>query len=226
MPARPPRLPLILQRRSTDEYTPQPYHPLNLPVVGRVRAEGPNQADCLSMSLVDYWSGRQGTAAALSALNDTWGGDFYNVPPEAALDRAAVDAALGGGQLVIDIQTHYVATQAVSAEMAKIFLELGGLVAGDLFKGLDKLAQTQAQALYSFAEYLRCVFLESETAVAVLTSAPVAGGTGKTAMLTNAEMIGTRELIERLDGSGRLINHSVVTPNVPGDIENMDRWSD
>jgi hypothetical protein len=54
LPPHPPRLPLILQRRSTDEYTPLPYHPLNLPVVARVRAEGPKQAARLSMSLADY----------------------------------------------------------------------------------------------------------------------------------------------------------------------------
>ncbi len=230
LPPRTPRLPLILQRRSTDEYSPLPYHPLNLPVAARVWAEGPKQAARLSMSLADYWSGRQGTAAALSALNDTWGGSFYNVPPEAALDRAAADNALGGDQLVIDVQTHYVgdsvAARPTGAELPKVFLGLGELVAGDLFKGLDKLAKTQAEALYSFSEYLRCVFLESETAVAVLTSAPGADGNKLSALLTNSEMIGTRELIERFSGTGRLINHSVVNPNVPGDIENMDRWSD
>ena len=226
LPPRTPRLPLVLQRRSTDEYSPLPYHPFNLPVVARVRAEGPEHAAHLSMSLADYWSSRQGTAAALRSLDETWGGGFYNVPPEAAMDRAAADEALGGMELVIDVQTHYVSTQAVSAEMAKIFLGLGEVVGGDVFKGLDKLARTQAQALYSLAEYLRCVFMESETAVSVLTSAPASQGKDRMNVLSNAEMIGTRELIERLGGTGRLINHSVVTPNVPGDIENMDRWSD
>ena len=225
LPPRPPRLPLILQRRSTDEYTPLPYHPLNLPVVAKVRAEGPKQAARLRMSLADYWSSRQGTAAALRALDEAWGGGFYNVPLEAALDRQAADAALGSDQLVIDVQTHYVATRAVSAEMANIFLSLGEAVAGDLFKGLDKLARNQAQALYSLAEYLRCVFLESETAVAVLSSAPASAGKERMNILSNAEMIGTRELTERLGGNGRLINHAVVAPNLPGEMAMMDRWS-
>ena len=72
----------------------------------------------------------------MSALNDTWGGGFYNVPPEAALDRAAADEALGGDQLVIDVQTHYVidsvAARPTGAELPKIFLGLGEVVAGDL----------------------------------------------------------------------------------------------
>ena len=227
---RPPRLPLPLRRLSTEEYAPVPHHPLNLPVIARVRAEGPKQAARLSMSVADYWSSRQGTAAALHELNQAWGGGFYSVPPEAALDREAADAALGGDHLVIDIQTHYVTgptpNNRIAQEVPTLLLGLGESVAGDLFKGLDKLVEKQAESLYWLSEYLRCVYMESETAVAILTSAPAVVGDRKEYLLSNAELIGTRELIDRLGGTGRLINHSVVTPNVPGDIENMDLWSD
>ena len=229
LPPRAPRLPLPLQRRSTDEYKPLPHHPVNLPVVARLRAEGPQHAARLSMSLGDYWTSRRGTAAALRALDEAWGGGFYDVPPEGALDREAADNGLGGSQLVIDVQTHYVGDRVhdqIARELMPALLASGEFVAGDTFKGLGKLAQIQADAFYGFAEYLRCVFVESETAMAVLTSAPMADGKARTNFLDNPEMIGTRELIERLGGTGRLINHSVVTPNVPGDIENMDRWSD
>ena len=228
LPPRAPRLPLPLQRRSTDEYTPLPHHPLNLPVVRKLRAQGPEQAARLSMSLGDYWTSRQGTAAALLALDEAWGGGYYNVPPESALDRGAADGGLGGDQLVIDAQTHYTGDRVrdqIARELMPALLASGEFVAGDLYKDLGKLAQIQADAFYSFAEYLRCVYAESETAVAVLTSAPMADGKARANFLDNPELIATRELIERLGGSGRLINHIVVTPNVPGDIEMMDQWS-
>ena len=51
LPPRAPRLPLPLQRRSSDECTPLPHHPRNVPVVTRLRAEGPDHAARLSMSL-------------------------------------------------------------------------------------------------------------------------------------------------------------------------------
>ena len=224
---RPPKLPVFLQQLSNDEYTPVPHTPILRRVVAHVRAEGPKSATRLSLPLADYWSSRRGTAAALRALDEAWGGGFYTVPPEAALDREAADEALGGDQLVIDIQTHYVADRHINPdEQGKIFLRLAESVAGDLFKGLDKLVRTQAQTLYWLSEYLRCVYLESETAVAVLSSAPVTEGKDKTHLLTNSELIGTRELIERLSGTGRLINHCVVSPNIPGEIEMMDRWSE
>ena len=149
------------------------------------------------------------------------------MPPEAALDRAAADEALGGNELVIDVQTHYVSDRPAATETALRFVaDLGQYVAGDLFKGLDKLVRTQHEAGYSLAEYLRCVFLECETAVAVLSSGAGAEGQDLRRGLSNSEMIGTRELIDRLAGSGRLINHSNVHPNVAGEIELMDRWRD
>ena len=49
--------------------------------------------------------------------------------------------------------------------------------------------------------WLRCVFGESETAAAVLTSAP---GTGPDRMLHDRELAGVRALFERLGGGGRL----------------------
>jgi uncharacterized protein len=108
--------------------------------------------------------------------------------------------------------------------LPKLFLALAESVGGDRFKGLDKLVRNQAQALYSLAEYLHCVYLESETTLAVLSSAPAVEGANRVHLLSNAELVGTRELIERLSDTTRLINHCVVTPNVPGEIDMMDRW--
>ncbi len=140
--------------------------------------------------------------------------------------RAAADVARGGDQLVIDVQTHYVSDRRIAREeTATVILGLGESVAGDLFQGIDKLVRIQNQAGYSLAEYLRCVFLESETAVAVLSSGPGAEEQDPRRILNNAEMVGTRELTERLHGTGRLINHAVVHPNIPGELERMDRWS-
>ncbi len=227
LPPNPPSLPLILQKRSSEEYSPLPYTPLEQRIVEKVRHQGPKDAARLSTSLGDYWSSRQGTAAALRELDEAFGGGFYNVPPEAALDREAADAALGGKELIIDVQTHYVANRrAPEEESTKFIFQLGNSVAPARFKGLDKLAKNQTLAGYSLAEYLRCIYLESETAVAVLSSAPGDEARDVRRILHNAEMIGTRELIDRFAGSGRLINHVVVHPNIPGEVELMSPWSE
>ena len=224
LPPRPPRLPLALQRLSNDEYSPLPYDRFTHRAAAQVRAQGPESATRLGLSLGDYWASRQGTAAALRAVDEVWGGGFYNIPEQAALDREAADAALGGKELVIDVQTHYIADQPATAAWFDLLQGAGKVVSANRFKGLSRLVRDQSRIGYSFAEFLRCVFMESETAMAVLTSGPGAEGQDPKRMLDNAEMIGTRELIERLDGTGRLINHSIVHPNAPGEIDRMDRW--
>jgi predicted TIM-barrel fold metal-dependent hydrolase len=77
---------------------------------------------------------------------------------------------------------------------------------------------------YSFAQYLRSLFLESETAVAVLTSPPPDGA--GIPFLTNEELAGTRELIERLAGTGRLLNHLIVHPTDPVSLDMLAYWKE
>ena len=226
IPPRRPLLPMFLRRLTNGEYAPVPHTPLQRRVVAQIRAEAPKAATRLSLPLADYWASRQGTAAALRALDEAYGGGFYNIPEAAALDRNAADAALGGNQLVIDVQTHYVSDRVPQKDWADIIIGIADIIGADRFKGVDKIVRTQYQAGYSLAEHLRLIYLESDTAVAVLTSAPGDEERDKMRMITNAEMIGTRELTERLGGTGRLINHGVVHPNIPGDIEKMDRWSE
>ena len=224
LPPRRPQIPVFLGRLSTDEYSPPPQSDPVRRAVARVYAEGPEYAARLSMSLADYWSGRQGTAAALRAIDEAWGGGFYNLPEDAALDKDAADAALGGDHLVIDVQTHYVADRPDAKNRTQQSFDMAASVAHERFKGLDKLRQNQQHLGFSFAEFLRCVFLECENDVAVLSAGSGAEGKDKMVNLNNDEKFGTRELIDRLGGTGRLLIHCNIHPNVAGELEMMDRW--
>ena len=226
IPQRPPEIPVFLQPRSSDEYTPPPPSPQIRRAIAQVRAEAPLAAPRLSMPLSDYWSSRQGTAAALRAIDEAWGGGFYKVPPEAVLDKDAANAALGGDQLIIDVQTHYISDRPKLVRFLEYVVHICESVTPDLFRGLDKIVRNQNALGYSFAEYLRCIYLESETHVAVLSAGPGAEDLDDMRNLNNTEMVGTRELIDRLGGNGRFINHCNIHPNVPGETENMGKWMD
>ena len=210
-------LPSFLERRATDEFTPTPYSAGERQLIARLRDAGPRTAVRLGIGLGDYWASRAGTAAGLRALNAAWGERFYEVPAEATIDREAADAALSGGEVVIDVQTHFVADRPECARWNTSLAQMYRRVAPPWWKGIDELEA------YNLAEYLRCVFVESETAVAILTSAP---GLGPDRMLFNREMAGTRELLERLGSNGRLLNHSVVHPEVPGELDAMEQMRD
>ena len=213
-----PRLPAFLQRRHTDEFAPAPYSARDLAVISRVADDGPRSARRTSLALDDYWAGRTGTAAGLLELNRAADRVYYEVPPEASEEAAAADESLGGDELVIDVQTHFVSDRReASSTWYDAIQGMYSTVAPDWWSGVDRLTA------YDMAEYLRCVFLESETAVAVLTSGP---GLGPDRMMFNRELAATRELFDRLGAEGRLLNHCVVHANVAGEIEGMERERD
>jgi hypothetical protein len=217
-PSGPPELPSLLRRLSTDEYEPPPYDDTQRAAVSKVVASGPDDAKRVSRPLADYWSSRLGTATGLLALNESEGTRFYDVPDEARYERAAADGALGGPEVVIDVQTHYMADRAPLRTTADRQLAGYRAWAPDWWSGLDDVT------FYGFAEYLRCVFLQSETAVAVLTAPPI-DERGEW-FLDNDELAGTRELFDRLAGTGRLLNHTVVHPTEPGMLDGLERWRD
>ena len=208
-----PALPVVLQRRHTDEFVAAPYSAAERAALARFAQRGERDAKRLGMALGDYWSGRTGTAAGLLALNELAGDAYYRVPREAALERAAAEAAFGGDELVIDVQTHYVADRALDV-WGPMIQQMYRTMQPEWWRGIDGMAA------YDLAEYLRCVFLESETAVAVLTSGP---GLSASRMLFNREMAACREMFERLNAAGRLLNHCVIHADVPGEVEGMER---
>jgi uncharacterized protein len=212
MTRRRPPLPAFLEQRSSDEYAPPARSAREERALGRFAERAERAARRSGLAPGPFAASRRGTAAGLLALNAEAGRTFYRVPPEAVEDEAAAAAALGGGEVVIDVQTHFVADRPACRPWHANIRALYEAVRPGWWRGMDGLAA------YDLEQYLRCVFVESETALAVLTSAP---GTGASRMLHDRELAGTRELVERLGGSGRLLNHAVVHPDVEGEIEQL-----
>jgi predicted TIM-barrel fold metal-dependent hydrolase len=163
-----------------------------------------------------YWPSRRGTVAGLLALNQASGDRYFDVPDEAALEEEAADEAFASDGPVVDVQTHWIANVPALDEFQRMIFSMYRYQAPDWWQGLDGMVA------YSMAEYLRCVFAESETTVAVISSAP--GNAAGDTMLTNEQMVAMRELFDRTFESGRLLNHTVVRPNL-GDIELMPHWA-
>ena len=209
---RPVRLPPFLRSLSSDEYRPSPLSARDHRARARTVARGLDVAGRLGLAPGEYWAGRRGTAAGLRALNTEAGADYYRVPAEAELDEAAADASLGGDEVVIDVQTHFVSDRPECERWNRDIRALYAQVAPPWWRGLDDLVS------YDMSAWLRCVFGESETAVAVLTSAP---GLGPDRMLFDRELAGVRALFERIGGGGRLLNHSVVQPETPAGLDAM-----
>ena len=208
-----PPLPLVLQPRGNDEFRPIPWSERDLAAVARTVARAESEGRT-PLGQRRFAESRHGTAAALRAIDEAWGGGYYHVSPEAESDPEAAHAAFAGDEVVIDVQTHYVARHRAAAAGVDGVMGFIRNVAPDRWKGLDPRIDLD------FTNYLRHVFLESETAAAVLTSAP---GDERRNILTNPEIAGSRELVDRFAGTGRLLSHSIVHPNAPGELDRLDR---
>ncbi len=213
-----PEIPSLLRRLSSDEYDAPPYNDPQKAAIDATVQESLDTVRKLRRPLADYWSSRLGTAAGLRALNQAFGVGCYEVPAEATYEPAAADEIFGGDQVVIDVQTHFMADRPSNHKLIPVQMSSYARWGPDWWSGLDGMT------FYGFAEYLRCVFLESETAVAIITAPPDDDLGGN--FLTNEEMAGTRELFDRLAGTGRLLNHTVVHPTDPGTLERMEGWRD
>lgn len=200
--------PLFMQRRSTDEYAPRSYSSADRRVITHTAAELDDAGARRNVLAAGLIRGRAGTAAGLRSLNEEWGATFFDVPAEATLDDAAATEVFDGPETVIDVQTHFLADRGVASS-----------------PGIDKLYRAYMPRWWhemddllqrDLAEYVTNVFLETETAVAVLTSGPDT--------LTNVEMAHVRRLVDEMAGPGRLLNHAVVHAERPEELEQMAQW--
>jgi len=209
-------VPTILQPLQNDEYTAPTRTELQQRAIDATAEGSVESAERVSLSLRDYVSSQRGTAAGLLSLNDVAGVRYFELPPEAGLDDGAAQSAFAKDGPVIDVQTHWIAQRPSLDVLRENISFVYKIFKPDWWDGIDGMVA------YDIAEYLRCVFVEAETDLAVITAAP--GNEAGEMMLKNDEMAGMRELFDRTAGTGRLLNHTVVRPNI-GEAEKMAEWA-
>lgn len=205
--------PSFLKRLSSDEYDPLPLRETDERSIARTE-------EILQPAAAEHGReipSRLRTAAGLAALNAEAGEAFYEVTDEAVIDEEAAEEIFAATGSVIDVQTHFLAPHSVRAGTPTVLNALYEPVMPGWWSEMDDLTGR------TLDEYVRNVFIETETAVAVLTSGP---GIDDGRNLFNDEMAATRALIDRFAGTGRLLNHCVVHADLPEEVEAMEYWRD
>jgi hypothetical protein len=211
----PATVPSILQPLSTDEFTAPARTEVQQRAQAKAAEAGTDAASRVNRPMRSYVPSQRGTATGLLALNEAAGERYFELPPEAGLDDEAASAAFASDGPVIDVQTHWIADRPVLKDFQTTVFNTYRGFAPDWWTGLDGVRA------YDLAEYLRCVFVEAETALAVISCA--AGNEQGEMFIRNDEMAGMRELFDRTAGTGRLLNHTVVNPRL-GETEHMAEW--
>jgi uncharacterized protein len=135
-------------------------------------------------------------------------GGSYNVPDDPTDPEQVCEVMLDPSrEFIFDIQTHH-----VNRANATYQTFLQGLPQYTSYCGPRGMTAVDC---FSRNEYVRLMFLESDTTVAVLSGLPAADDTGNP--VTNDEIAQSRDAINLLaDGSQRLVNHHMVLPNRTG----------
>jgi predicted TIM-barrel fold metal-dependent hydrolase len=208
-------LPQLLRQMHSDEYAPLPYDGAQRAVVLEAADRLPGIAQRLNLPVAPFAYDRRATALSLELLNGAHGKTFYALHRGASTDEAAAAASFAGRSPVIDVQTHIVDEKLWSGPMA------GALAAFNAMVDPDRWRNGMDARMADASMWAALVFGASETVVALLTSTP--GQPGQS-ILENAQIAAVRDVVDHYAGSGRLLSHTIVHPNI--DQDEIDRMPD
>ena len=209
--------PVPTQVVSNEEYAPLPPTADQRRVAAILHESAGRNARRLGMRRRDFLASSAGMATAFLAFNAVFG-RVFDVDPVEALEPAATEARAPIGSFVFDIQTHHVAASRTFPAL----LELRKL--GRLWNPLLEKDRGTMDELY-LANYIKEIFLDSDTAVAVISGIPSWAEANN--ILPPDDMARTRDVVNTLTASQRLVAHGLVAPNKgPRDLDEMRRQAE
>src|SRR5262245_37454719 len=207
--------PVPTQMISNGEFTPLPQTPAQRRVEQEIAALADELAPRHGMSRRQFLASSAGMSAAFVAMNTVFGPVFTASRAEAATPGRAEERARAlAGQFIFDCQTHFVrddyGQQGITglAQFAKQFWNPA--LANE--KSLDRM---------KFANYVKEIFVDSDTKVALLSGAPVDDPVNL--FLTNDQIIAARTSVNSIAGSRRMLAHSIIQPMSDGWLDEVDR---
>jgi uncharacterized protein len=218
--------PLPTRLVSNEEFPPLPQTSSQREVEERILAEAGRLAPRLGLSRRGFLRTSGGMATSLLAMNAVFG-RFFDVLDVEAADSAAFRARTGDAFFIFDVQVHYVGAgyDPENAEAGR-----KGAVTKQGLLGLrrqsrrlnPKLASDRGTlADLSWENFVKEVFLDSETAIGLISTPP--GPYPQEAVVPPKEMTHIRDEINRITQSRRMLAHGLITPQLgQADLDFMD----
>ncbi len=218
------RLPVKLDTTTNGEFAPIPLDD-SLRGANRLASEWASAfARKAGRSRRAFLTSACGAASTLLAFNAAHAaagrnGGFFDVANDAALDEQLAGSQLGKRDFIFDVQGHFVnRTGAWTRRLPP------GAKPLQMPKTKCELAEKSGERSYLNCigpdEFIKDVFLDSDTDLMVLSFVP---STREDEPLTIEEATATRDIVEKMEGSKRLLLHGRVNPNQKGDVEDMER---
>jgi hypothetical protein len=218
------RLPIKLDAASNGEFAPVPLDE-SLEHANHLAGEWADElARKLGRTRRAFLTTLSGAASTLLAFNAAQaragrGGGFFEIAADAKADPQLAAEQLGKREFIFDVQGHFVNPTGAWTKR----LPPGAKPLQFPSTQCDLAKQPGERAYLNCIgpdQFIKDVFLDSDTDLMVLSFVP---STREDEPLTIEEAAATRDIVEKMEGSQRLMLHGRVNPNQPGDVEDMER---
>ena len=209
--------PIPTQSVSSDEFVALPQTPRQREFEARVKEMGSTLAKRLGISRRRFFQTASGMAAAFVAMNDTYGPIFGVSHAEAATpEKADERAKLYSTQFIMDMHTHFLRP---GTKIMTFVAQRTAVGKAGWNPSLGEKEQTIEDLM--FANYIKEIYLDSDTKVACISGAP--SEKPDDWFLTNKMKADARASVNAIAGSRRMMSHAIFTPGYDGWMEAIDR---
>jgi predicted TIM-barrel fold metal-dependent hydrolase len=202
---------------SNEEFIPPPQSPQQIEYEARLKDISAKAARGQGISRRRFLCTGSGMAAALVALNQVFG-DCYEVSADEVKDPKAFEERWPKEEFIFDVQTHHVDISrkwydnTPAGRRAQAFF----LMLRPALKIEDSLEQLNR------AHYVKEVFGDSDTVMAIISGVPSRQWDKNP--LPPDQMVATRQYVNDLAGSQRVLSHGLLRPNLgKKELEEMER---
>jgi uncharacterized protein len=208
--------PIPTQIVASDEFYPDPQNERQREVEQRLLAMADDLGGKQGLNRRRFFQTTAGMAASFLAMNQVYGPLFDVTPAEAATPAMADErAAALKDQFIMDMHTHFLRDDT----RITTFLDMRKAVGK---AGWNKELGDHEQTIedLKFNNYKKEMFLDSDTKIALISSAP--SDIEQDWFLTNEQMADARRRINEEAGARRLFCHAIFTPGQPGWLDKLD----
>src|ERR1700735_5055965 len=201
---------------ASDEFYPDPQTPQQKEVEKRLLAMADELGGKQGLDRRRFFQTAAGMAASFVAMNEVYGPLFSVTKAEAATPAMAQERANAlKDQFIMDMHTHFLRDDTRIMGFVEMSKAVGKA-------GWNKQLADHEQTIedLKFNNYKKEMFLDSDTKIALISSAP--SDTERDWFLTNQQMADARKRVNDEAGSRRLFTHAIFTPGQPGWLEKLD----
>ncbi|MGA8214362.1 MAG: amidohydrolase family protein [Candidatus Sulfotelmatobacter sp.] len=212
-------LPIPTQVVSNEEFIPLPQTAKQRAVENMLFDMGSRISKKLGIDRREFFRMTCGMAAGFAAMNCVFG-HFFKVDAAELHDPAAA-RAMKTDYFIFDVQTHHVAAGRHFIGPANVFdTRRSAGQFNPVLKGKEP-----RQSDFELENYIKEVFLDSDTDVACLSGIPDI--TDAKMVIPPDEMVRTRNIVNELTRSQRMMSHGLFSPDLgTKNLENMHRQAE